>query len=354
MMSERPATGRDRRTTRRVALAIAGAVALSLVGVGTADAATHGHWWGHPGKQAGGYHPKPGRTTAPSPVPTASRPGPDTSAPASPGGAPGGATTTATAKPPTTPPAGTGGRVTAPPANAGFDYQIGGAYQLPAGVGVVSRDRSDPPVSGKYSICYINGYQAQPEEASWWQSNHRDLLLTKGGSYVIDGGWNEILLDITTAAKRSALVAVMEPWIAGCAGAGYQAVEFDNLDSWSRSQGLITQAHALAYAQLLVAATHARGLAVGQKNGLDLGAAGRTTAGFDFAIAEECADYTMDGGAPECQGYVNVYGDNVIVIEYDDAHFQQACTRYGARLSIVERDRDVTKPGSPTYVFRTC
>ncbi|WP_344980056.1 hypothetical protein [Streptosporangium fragile] len=33
--------------------------------------------------------------------------------------------------------------VTLPPAHAGFDYQIGGAYPPPTGVRVVSRDRGD-------------------------------------------------------------------------------------------------------------------------------------------------------------------------------------------------------------------
>jgi len=44
--------------------------------------------------------------------------------------------------------------VALPPVNAGFDYQIGGAYPLPAGVTVVSRDWRDAP-AGDYAVCYV-------------------------------------------------------------------------------------------------------------------------------------------------------------------------------------------------------
>jgi len=44
--------------------------------------------------------------------------------------------------------------VALPPVNARFDYQIGGAYPLPAGVTVVSRDWRDAP-AGDYAVCYV-------------------------------------------------------------------------------------------------------------------------------------------------------------------------------------------------------
>ncbi len=334
--SGRPRAGRPRR--RVVAIAVAAVVLLVLAGIGTASAATHGHWW-----SAGGHHGHPGRPSAspsmasPSPGHGELSPGPSAT----------------TARPSSS--AGTGAHP-APPPNAGFDYQIGGAYPPPSGVGVISRDRSDRPVAGKYNICYLNGFQAQTEETGWWQRTHNDLLLKGGGggAYVMDTGWDEALLDISTPAKRTALAAIVNGWIDGCATAGYQAVEIDNLDSWTRSNGLLSQANAVAYAQLLVAHAHQRGLAAGQKNTVELSRIGRSTIGFDFAIAEECADFTISAGTPECQGYVDVYGANVIVIEYDATHFRQACSRYGARLSIVERDRDVTTPGSGSYVYQSC
>lgn len=253
-----------------------------------------------------------------------------------------------------TPTAGAPSAVELPPADAGLDYQLGGAYSVPRGVGVVSRDREDPPASGVYSICYVNAFQTQPGDTSWWKSEHPDLLLRGTSGYVVDPEWDEILLDISTDARRQALMRIVGPWIDGCAADGFDAVEPDNLDSWTRSASLLARAQATAFARLLVERAHAAGLAIGQKNALELGRAARTDIGFDFAVAESCADHEASEGVPECQGFREVYGDRVLVIEYDDEHFELACDRFGRSLSIVRRDLDLETPGSEDYVFETC
>ena len=70
-----------------------------------------------------------------------------------------------------------------PPANGGYDSQLGGAYPPAAGVTVVSRDREEAPAAGLYSICYVNAFQTQAHEAGWWKQNHDRLLLrTASGS----------------------------------------------------------------------------------------------------------------------------------------------------------------------------
>ena len=319
--------GRRRVRVRTVVIAGVTLVALVAAGVGTANARTrHGVGWPK--------HPKPPSPTASPAPPSPSTPSPDApTTPAAPLGT-------------MTPPAPVG--YAPPPANAGFDYQIGDPYRPPAGVQVVSRDHEAAPAAGLYNICYVNGYQTQTEAANWWQTNHADLLLRHNGKLVVDGDWNEIVLDISTAAKREALAVIVGAWIDQCAAKGYKAVEVDNLDTYSRSQGLLTTDQALAYAKLLAARAHAKGLAIGQKNAVELAKTARRSVGFDFAIAESCADYD------ECQGYTSVYGDHVIVIEYDSTHFQQACARYGSTLSIVRRDRNVTAPGSSSYHFASC
>jgi hypothetical protein len=236
----------------------------------------------------------------------------------------------------------------APPANVGFDYQLSEAYPVPAGVRVVSRDYSATPAPGIYTMCYVNAYQSQPEEEDWWKRNHDDLLLRNNGRYVIDENWNEIVFDISTEAKRTRLAAIVVTWMKVCARKGFQAVEPDNLDSWTRSEGRLTPADAVAYGRRLADGAHALGMAIGQKNTPELGRTGRDVIGFDFALAEECADFD------ECQEYIDVYGGRVFVIEYDDVNFKKACDGFGSRLSIVRRDVQVTWPGSPTYVFRAC
>src|SRR5882757_7480844 len=193
-----------------------------------------------------------------------------------------------------------------PPANAVFDYQIGGAYPPATAARIIDRDRGDAPVRGRYNICYVNAFQTQPEENGWWVKHHRDLLLRRNGKYVEDPGWpGERILDTSTNAKRTAIAVIDRSWFHGCADQGFQAIEQENTTELT-----------------------------GQK------------IGFDFAIAEECAVYA------ECGDYISAYGERVYEIEYTDnptSYFRKACTDHGARISILLRDRDVVARGKPGY-----
>ena len=243
--------------------------------------------------------------------------------------------------------------VTLPPVNGQFDYQIGGTYAPLASVAIVDRDRSAPAVSGKYNICYVNAFQTQPNEASFWTGSHSDLLLKNSkGAYVIDPDWpDEYILDTSTTAKRNAIAGIVNGWIDGCASAGYQAIEPDNLDSWTRSKNLLTKANNVSLATLLASHAHAKGLAIAQKNTADLGSTGKSTVKFDFAIAEECQEYD------ECGDYTDVYGNNVIEIEYTDnprSAYTQACAAQGKTISVILRDRDVVAKGNSAYRYEYC
>ncbi|MGW2286201.1 endo alpha-1,4 polygalactosaminidase [Streptomyces phaeochromogenes] len=231
-----------------------------------------------------------------------------------------------------------------PPVHAGFDYQIGGAYPPPAGVRIVARDREAEPARGLYNICYVNAFQAQPDERDDWPA---DLLLRdRKGKVVVDGDWDEALLDIGTPAKRKRVADRVDEWIDGCAEKGYDAVEPDNFDSFTRSRGLLSAADATAFIKLLSDHAHSRGLAIGQKNTVELaGQRGRT--GLDFAVAEECGEYD------ECGEYAEAFDDRVVVIEYTDNGFRKARSGFGDRLSIVRRDVLVSTPDSADYVRKT-
>ncbi|MDQ0956630.1 hypothetical protein QFZ66_000508 [Streptomyces sp. B4I13] len=239
-------------------------------------------------------------------------------------------------------------KVALPTPNQPFDYQIGHPYTPPKDVEAVSRDRTAEPARGLYNICYVNAFQAQPDALGWWQKNHPDLLLRDGpGKLVEDEDWGEVLLDTSTASKRTRLAKIVGGWIDGCADSGFQAVEPDNLDSYERSRNRLTRQHNAAFAKLLAQRSHAAGLAVGQKNTTDL-LPERPVIGFDFAVVEECGQYQ------ECGDYAEAYADRVYAIEYTDSGYRQACAGWGGKLSIVQRDRHVSAPGSGTHRHRAC
>jgi len=233
-----------------------------------------------------------------------------------------------------------------PPVNAKADYQLGGAYALPANVALVTRDRNAAPAAGVYNICYINGFQIQPDEAASWTTSHADLILRDGGAPVIDTQWNEMLIDISTPDKRSQVAAIVNAWIDGCQAAGFDAVEIDNLDSYTRSHNLLVADNAVAAMALFSAHAHAVGLAIGQKNASEL-VARKAELGTDFATAEECDRYS------ECDAYRAGYGDHVIVIEYRRADFEAGCTNF-PNLSIILRDVDLVTPTTSGYVYDAC
>ncbi|WP_019358235.1 endo alpha-1,4 polygalactosaminidase [Streptomyces sp. AA1529] len=243
-------------------------------------------------------------------------------------------------------PASPAGDVTLPPAHAGFDYQIGGPYAPPEGVGVVSRDHSAQPAEGLYNICYVNAFQTQPGAAESWDS---DLLLRDAsGEVVYDAAWEgEAFLDLRTAGKRERIAERVGAWIDSCAAKGFQAVEPDNFDSYQRSAGLLTAAQAQDLVHRLSDRAHARGLAIGQKNTAELAGA-REANGLDFAVAEECGEWD------ECDSYLRAFGDRVFVIEYTADGLADACAGWGDRLSIVRRDLDVRTPAEDGYVRETC
>lgn len=234
-----------------------------------------------------------------------------------------------------------------PPAGAKPDYQLGGAYNPPSGVGVVVRDREADAASGIYSICYINGFQGQPDDDTWTGGN-ADLLLRKNGKVVMDPDWDEPILDTSNADKRNRLANIVKGWIDGCANKGYRGIELDNFDTFTRFSQL-SQENNVEYAKLLINHAHSRGLAVAQKNAAEITSVGKS-AGFDFAIAESCAVYD------ECDAYTDVYGKHVIEIEYkgeSEKAWNRACSTNNG-ISKVRRDLDLVASGKGGYYAAWC
>lgn len=247
-------------------------------------------------------------------------------------------------------------RIELPPTPGAVSYQLGGAFTPAQSVRIVIRDRAESPDPERYSICYVNAFQAQPGERGWWTKHHPTLLLRDAeGKLVIDREWGEPLLDLRTADRRERAARVVGRWVAGCADKGYRGVELDNLDSFTRSGGRLSADDALDFAQRLVRSGHDAGLAVGQKNAAELSPRAKR-AGFDFAIAEEC-QAEGSGRDGECGAYTAVYGKRLLEIEYtdnDDGAFTTACARRGDAASVTLRDREVLPRGRAGYVERWC
>jgi hypothetical protein len=241
--------------------------------------------------------------------------------------------------------------------NGGFDYQLGGAYPPAEGVTVVVRDSTAEPARGRYSVCYVNGFQTQPGESDRWLEEAPDLLLHDGeGTPVADPGWpDEMLLDTSTGENRQRITAVLAESVGRCADAGFDAVEFDNLDSHLRSGGALTVDDNLALAGLLVSLAHDHGLDAAQKNAAEEAARGRSEAGFDFAVAESCAAWS------ECSAYADVYGaENVLAVEYpqdlDGAGltFEEVCEDPAVVPRTILRDLALVGADHPGYLYEKC
>lgn len=226
-----------------------------------------------------------------------------------------------------------------PPAGAAFDYQLGGDAPLPAGVTIVARDwQGGTPAGGAvYDICYVNAFQSQPD-VEWPAEVVTDFE---------DPAWpGEFVIDLSTADTREAALHRSQEMLDTCASKGFDAVEFDNLDSYTRFDDLpFGKDETVLYATALVQAAHDAGLAAGQKNSVEL--LGRPI-GFDFAVVEECGAYD------ECAAYGEAFGDRVLAIEYTVEGLAAACATLGANASVVLRDLYLTTPDDPEYVHATC
>jgi hypothetical protein len=258
------------------------------------------------------------------------------------------ATTTSTSSP-----AATSGAVTLAPFGEPADYQLGGSYDVADEVKIVARDSTSVPAEGAYSICYVNGFQSQPGDDERWSVDNPDLVLRDDdGDAIVDPNWpDEFILDTSSAENRERISRIIGASIDLCADKGFDAVEIDNLDTYSRSEGRIAVDDNLALAALFSERAHRLGLAIGQKNSAELGVRGRDDAHFDFAVTEECVRFE------ECDAYSDVYGDAVIDIEYTDdlpAPFAEICASDDRPATTILRDRNLVTKGDEDYVFDHC
>lgn len=255
---------------------------------------------------------------------------------------------------------GHGSAIVLPPTSGVFDYQLGGVADRVhdqgrwASVDVVVRDVTAWPLPGAYNVCYVNGFQTQPQDAAAWRRTPRLLLQGPDGVPLTDPSWpDEYVLDPGSPDRRRDILARVGPQIDECARRGFDAVELDNLDTYTRFEGLDRHG-AFQLARAYIAWAHAQGLAVGQKNAAEIAATARRQLGFDFAVAEECAAYD------ECTAYTRAYGPHVLQVEYAESladaglTFRAACRTKGRAPLMVLRDVDLVGPAEPDYRRASC
>jgi len=134
--------------------------------------------------------------------------------------------------------------------------------------------------AGAHAVCYV--------DAGTWEDFRPDASEYPASVKGKSNGWpGERWLDIRATGV---LLPIIDARVAKCAAAGFDAVDFDNVDGYENDTGfLLTAADQLTFNEDLAAIAHAQGLSVGLKN--DTGQLSQLEGTFDSAINEQCAKY---------------------------------------------------------------
>jgi hypothetical protein len=213
-----------------------------------------------------------------------------------------------------------------PAAGDAWQIQFSGRLDTSVDADVFDLDLFDTPASavaelqaaGRRVVCYINAGAWE----NWRPDAGRYPRAVKGKK--LDGWPGERWLDIR---RLGILGPIIEDRLDLCRAKGFDGVEFDNVDGYTNATGFaLRRGDQLAFNRWLAAEGHARGLAAGLKNTLEL--AEELEPAFDFAILEQCFAYRECGLAAQFTGA----GKAVLDVEYDLAR-RQFCGR-AAKLGI--------------------
>ncbi|MGV8910516.1 MAG: endo alpha-1,4 polygalactosaminidase [Propionicimonas sp.] len=176
--------------------------------------------------------------------------------------------------------------------------------------------------AGKRVICYVN--------AGGWEDFRPDKAAFPKAviGKALDGWPGERWLDIRAVGV---LLPIMTARIEECARKGFDAVDPDNMDGWQAKSGFpLKPADTITYLAALSEVAHARGLAIGLKNGIEVVEA--ATPLVEFAVNEECLTYH------ECAAYVPLLrsGKAVFHVEYTGS-IRSICSRTPKGFSTVRK-----------------
>ena len=155
---------------------------------------------------------------------------------------------------------------------------------------------------GAKAICYL--------DAGTWENWRADAGQFPSSVLGRNNGWpGEKWLDIR---QTSILLPIMDARVQKCVQAGFDGVEWDNVDGYTNNTNFpLTASDQINYDASLANLAHQHGLTVALKNDVDQ-LSGLATY-FDYAINEQCQQYN------ECTGYTANFinaGKAVFQVEY--------------------------------------
>src|SRR6476646_5256667 len=156
--------------------------------------------------------------------------------------------------------------------------------------------------AGGKAICYLS--------AGTWENWRVDANQFPASVLGSKNGWpGEKWLDIR---QTSVLLPIMDARVQKCRQAGFDGVEWDNVDGYSNRTGFpLTANDQLVYDASLANLAHQYGLTVAMKN--DVEQVPNLASYFDYAINEQCQQYNECGNYTT--GFINA-GKTVFQVEY--------------------------------------
>jgi endo-alpha-1,4-polygalactosaminidase (GH114 family) len=180
---------------------------------------------------------------------------------------------------------------------------------------------------GGRAVCYVSA-------GSWedWRPDAKRFARQVLGREL--AGWpGERWLNVR---ERTTLLPLMRDRAKRCRQAGFDAIDWDNVDGYANKTGFrISAKDQRTYNLALAKIAHELGLSVGLKN--DLGQVAVLEPRFDFAVNESCATFN------ECRllAPFEKAGKPIVAIEYN-ATSLDFCRRVGLRWSAMLMDRELT------------
>jgi len=181
--------------------------------------------------------------------------------------------------------------------------------------------------AGGHAICYVS--------AGTWENWRVDASQFPASVKGSKNGWpGELWLDIRAT---SILLPIMDARAAKCRQAGFDGIEWDNVDGYSNRTGFpLTANDQLNYDESLANIAHSHGLTVALKN--DVEQVPTMAPFFDYAVNEQCQQYN------ECGNYDTYFvaaGKATFQVEYKLSLVKFCGAANSANRNAIKKDFDL-------------